>query len=278
MVAPLMPKATAIWLIDNTALTFDQIADFCGLHALEVKGIADGDVAQGIKAMDPISNGQLTRSELERCQADPSAKLVLAKSKRDLPTPKKQKGGKYTPLSKRQGRPDAIYWLVRNHGELNDTQISRLVGTTKPTIQNIRNRTHWNMSNLKPVDPVALGLCKQIDLDREVARAARRVERANKEQKKQEQQQAAALSPIDSAPIDSAPIDSAPTAPMDTPTPPLDDMSQTHKSDKTDETERANIFADLPDTEKQKEEDSAPDVDTVFGNFEKAAPDSKGDS
>lgn len=273
MVAPLMPKATAIWLIDNTALTFDQIADFCGLHALEIKGIADGDVAQGIKAMDPISNGQLTRSELERCQADPSAKLVLAQSKRDLPTPKKQKGGKYTPLSKRQGRPDAIYWLVRNHAELNDTQISRLVGTTKPTIQNIRNRTHWNMSNLKPVDPVALGLCKQIDLDREVTRAARRVERANKEQKKQEQQQAAALSPIESAPIESEP-----NATMDAPTPPLDDMGKTEQSDKIDETESANIFADLPDTEKEKEAEDAPDVDTVFGNFEKAAPDSKSDS
>ena len=272
MVAPLMPKATAIWLIDNTALTFDQIADFCGLHALEIKGIADGDVAQGIKAMDPISNGQLTRSELERCQADPSAKLTLAQSKRDLPTPKKQKGGKYTPLSKRQGRPDAIYWLVRNHGELNDTQISRLVGTTKPTIQNIRDRTHWNMSNLKPVDPVALGLCKQIDLDREVARAARRVERADKKQKKQADQagQTATLSPIESAP----------SATMDTPFQPLDDMNKTEQIDKADETDSANIFADLPDTEKEKakETENAPDVDTVFGNFEKATPDSKSDS
>ncbi|MGC6471912.1 MAG: DUF1013 domain-containing protein [Parvibaculales bacterium] len=181
---PLMPKATAVWLIDNTALTFDQIAEFCGLHPLEVKGIADGDVAHGIRGMDPINNGQLTRDEIERCQNDPSAKLQLLESQRDLPEVKKSKGSKYMPLSKRQERPDAIYWLVRNHPELNDAQIGRLVRTTKPTIQSIRERTHWNISNLKPVDPVTLGLCKQVDLDHEVARAARRVERAAKKNAK----------------------------------------------------------------------------------------------
>ncbi|MGC6511960.1 MAG: DUF1013 domain-containing protein [Parvibaculales bacterium] len=181
---PLMPKATAVWLIDNTALTFDQIAEFCGLHPLEVKGIADGDVAHGIRGMDPINNGQLTRDEIERCQNDPTARLELLKSQRDLPEVKKSKGSKYMPLSKRQERPDAIYWLIRNHPELNDAQVGRLVRTTKPTIQSIRERTHWNISNLKPVDPVTLGLCKQVDLDHEVARAARRVERAAKKNAK----------------------------------------------------------------------------------------------
>lgn len=177
MTAPLMPKATAVWLVDNTALTFDQIAVFCGLHPLEVKGIANGDVAQGIKGLDPISNGQLTRAELERCQEDPSAYLQLAESKRDIPEAKPLTGARYTPLSKRQERPDAIAWLVRNHPELNDAEIGRLVGTTKPTIKSIRERTHWNMSQITPVDPVTLGLCSQIDLDEYVAKAAKREER-----------------------------------------------------------------------------------------------------
>ena len=159
MTTPLMPKATAVWLVDNTALTFYQIAVFCGLHPLEVKGIANGDVAQGIKGLDPISNGQLTRAELERCQEDPSAYLEIAESKRDIPAAKPRKGARYTPLSKRQERPDAIAWFVRNHPELNDAEIGRLVGTTKPTIQSIRERTHWNMGQITPVDPVTLGLC-----------------------------------------------------------------------------------------------------------------------
>jgi hypothetical protein len=177
MTTPLMPKATAVWLVDNTALTFDQIAVFCGLHPLEVKGIANGDVAQGIKGMDPISNGQLTRAELERCQEDPATYLEIAESKRDIPAPKPRKGARYTPLSKRQERPDAIAWLVRNHPELNDAEIGRLVGTTKPTILSIRDRTHWNMGQITPVDPVTLGLCSQIDLDENVMKAARREER-----------------------------------------------------------------------------------------------------
>jgi len=138
MTAPLMPKATAVWLVDNTALTFDQIALFCGLHPLEVKGIANGDIAAGIKGMDPVSNGQLTRDEIERCTNDQTAELQLADAKRDIPAPKPRKGSRYTPLSKRQERPDAIAWLVRNHPELNDAEIGRLVGTTKPTIQSVR--------------------------------------------------------------------------------------------------------------------------------------------
>ncbi len=177
MTTPLMPKATAVWLIDNTALTFDQIAIFCGLHPLEVKGIANGDVAQGIKGMDPISNGQLTRSEIERCQEDPTSELQIADNKRETPAGKPRKTKKYTPLSKRQERPDAIAWLVRNHAELRDSEISRLVGTTKPTIQSIRDRSHWNISNITPTDPVTLGLCTQIELDEIVANAAHREQR-----------------------------------------------------------------------------------------------------
>ncbi len=177
---PLMPKATAVWLVENTSLTFDQIAEFCGLHNLEVKGIADGDVAQGIKGMDPISSGQLTREEIRKAQEDPNHRLKLAKSNVELPPMKTKRAPKYTPLSRRQDRPNAILWLLRYHPELRDAQIMRLVGTTKPTIEAIRERTHWNSANLQPQDPVALGLCSQIDLDTEVHKAARRIERERK--------------------------------------------------------------------------------------------------
>ena len=172
MAAPLMPKATAVWLVDNTSLTFDQIATFCVLHPLEVKAIADGENAQGIKGMDPISTGQLTRDELEVAQADPNHKLKMADPKVSVPQLKK-KGPRYTPLSKRQDRPNAILWLVRSHPELKDSQIIRLVGTTKNTIEAIRERTHWNSANLQPMDPVTLGLCTQIALDAEVSKAAK---------------------------------------------------------------------------------------------------------
>lgn len=168
----LMPKATAVWLVDNTALSFEQIAQFCRLHPLEVKAIADGDAAQGIKGMDPINTGQLTRDEIARAEADPEYRLKLLESKVRVPE-SKRKSPRYTPLSKRQDRPNAILWLVRNHPELKDAAISRLVGTTKATIDQIRNRTHWNASSLVPMDPVTLGLCSQIDLDLEVQRASR---------------------------------------------------------------------------------------------------------
>ena len=170
--APLMPKATAVWLVDNTSLTFDQIATFCQLHPLEVKAIADGENAQGIKGMDPISTGQLTRDELETAQGDANHKLKLAEA-RVIVTNTKRKAPKYTPLSKRQDRPNAILWLVRSHPELKDAQIIRLVGTTKTTIGAIRERTHWNSANLQPMDPVTLGLCTQIALDAEVSKAAK---------------------------------------------------------------------------------------------------------
>ncbi len=172
MAAPLMPKATAVWLVDNTSLTFDQIATFCVLHPLEVKAIADGENAQDIKGMDPINTGQLTRDELEKAQADPNHKLKMADPKVSVPQLKK-KGPRYTPLSKRQDRPNAILWLVRSHPELKDAQIIRLVGTTKNTIEAIRERTHWNSANRQPMDPVTLGLCTQIALDAEVSKAAK---------------------------------------------------------------------------------------------------------
>ncbi len=168
----LMPKATAVWLVDNTALSFDQIALLCKLHPLEVKAIADGESAQGIKGLDPISTGQLSREEIAKAEADPNHKLKLSEPKVRVPE-SKRRGPRYTPVSKRQDRPNAILWLVRNHPELKDAQISRLVGTTKSTIQQIRDRTHWNSTNLTAMDPVTLGLCTQIDLDMEVEKAAK---------------------------------------------------------------------------------------------------------
>ena len=171
---PLMPKATAVWLIENTSLTFDQIAAFCNLHPLEIKGIADGDVAAGIRGLDPIGAGVLTRSELDRCQADPSARLAMAKSVASTVKQPKRKGPRYTPLSKRQDRPDAIAWLLRNHPELADQQICKLLGTTKNTVQAVRERTHWKSQDIRPRDPVLLGLCQQIELDEAVAQAQAR--------------------------------------------------------------------------------------------------------
>ena len=170
--APLMPKATAVWLLDNTALTFDQIAEFCKLHPLEVKAIADGDSAQGIKGLDPIQTGQLTREQISAAEADPEQKLTLSEQKVSVSTPDRgKKGPRYTPVSRRQDRPNAILWLVRNHPELKDAAIMRLVGTTKSTIAAIRDRTHWNAAALAPMDPVTLGLATQTDLDFEVNRA-----------------------------------------------------------------------------------------------------------
>lgn len=170
---PLMPKATAVWLIDNTSLTFDQVADFCHLHPLEVKGIADGEVAAGIKGQDPMVSGQLVRSEIEKAEADEDYRMKLAVSNVRLPEQKRRKGTRYTPLSRRQDRPNAILWLLRNHPELKDAPIMRLVGTTKTTIQQVRDRSHWNAATLVPMDPVTLGLCSQVDLDFEVSRAAK---------------------------------------------------------------------------------------------------------
>ncbi|WP_298723954.1 cell cycle transcriptional regulator TrcR [uncultured Ferrovibrio sp.] len=179
MALPLMPKATAVWLIDNTKLTFDQIARFCGLHPLEVKGIADGEVAVGIVGLDPVANGQLSADEIARCEADPAADLKLLAPTVPLQR-QKTKGAKYTPLSKRQDRPDAIAWLLKYHPEVADAQIQKLLGTTKATIDSVRNRTHWNHANIKPRDPVSLGMCSQAELDRVLILAAKRKENREK--------------------------------------------------------------------------------------------------
>ncbi len=175
MAKPIMAKATAVWLVDNTTISFKQIAEFCGLHELEVQGIADGDVAAGVKGFDPIANNQLTQEEIDAAEKDPAHKLKL-KFYAAAVGEEKRRGPRYTPLSKRQDRPAAILWLVKFHPELTDGQISKLVGTTKPTIQAIRERTHWNIANIQPIDPVALGLCKQSELDAAVQKAAKKKE------------------------------------------------------------------------------------------------------
>jgi hypothetical protein len=226
--APLMPKATAVWLVENTSLTFDQIAEFCKLHPLEVKGIADGEVATGIKGHDPIASGQLTREEIAEGEKNPEHRLRLAAAKVRLPEIKKPRGARYTPLSRRQDRPNAILWLLRNHAELKDAQIMRLVGTTKSTLQSIRERNHWNSANLQPMDPVTLGLCSQIDLDFEVNRAA-------KERPKVEEEGGQTLVPAE--------ITTAKPAPAT----------------------RAEVFGAA--TAKPKSEEEKIDVDSVFGKL-----------
>ena len=175
MAKPIMAKATAVWLVDNTTISFKQIADFCELHELEVQGIADGDVAAGVKGFDPIANNQLTQEEIDAAEKNPLHKLKL-KFYAAAVGEEKRRGPRYTPLSKRQDRPAAILWLVKFHPELSDGQISKLAGTTKPTIQALRERTHWNINNIQPIDPVALGLCKQSELDAVVQKAAKKKE------------------------------------------------------------------------------------------------------
>ena len=177
---PLMPKATAVWLVDNTALSFEQIADFCGLHPLEVKGIADEDVAKGIKGMDPVTSGQLTREQIAEAEKDPKKRLKMAAPKHKMPAVRQKRAPRYTPVSKRQDKPDAVYWLIKNHPEFTDSDIIKLIGTTKATIAKIRERSHWNAANIKAVDPVTLGLTSQLELDLAVSRASAKFERAQK--------------------------------------------------------------------------------------------------
>jgi len=175
MTMPLMPKATAVWLIEKTALTFTQIAEFCGMHPLEVQAIADGEVAQGIVGYDPVANGQLTLEEIRRCEADSNRRLKLLPS--TLPAPKRARGARYTPVAKRNDRPDGIAFLLRNYPQLTEAQVAKLMGTTKETIQKVRDRTHWNAANIKPRDPVILGLCSQTDLNAMVQQANERLTR-----------------------------------------------------------------------------------------------------
>ena len=183
---PFMPKATAVWLVENTKLSFKQIADFCNLHELEVKGIADGDVAKGIKAYNPILAGQLTREEIEACSKDSNKPILLNKKILDIKSIKSEKKKiRYIPLSKRQNRPDAASWLLKNYSQLSDGQIAKLVGSTKNTISLIRNKNYWNSSNLTPKDPVVSNLCSQIDIQKAVDKANRRAVRKKKELEKQ---------------------------------------------------------------------------------------------
>lgn len=248
---PLMPKATAVWLVENTSLTFDQIAAFCGLHGLEVKGIADGDVAQGIKGLDPVTSGQLTREEIEAAERDPTHELHLAESKVVVPLMPTKKGPRYTPVSRRHDRPNAVLWILRNHPELKDSQIMRLVGTTKPTIGQIRDRTHWNAPNLTPQDPVTLGLCSQIDLDNEVQKAARRLERENKEAQKG-MQEGGTLLPTESTTALATSAEETRAVIME----PEVDVAR----EETPEEEQARVFAKLQemsgDKEKSDEDES----------------------
>jgi len=258
---PLMPKATAVWLVENTSLTFEQIADFCGLHMLEVKGIADDDVAQGIKGMDPISSNQLKRGEIERGQEDPKYKLKLQLSTVVIPKSKKKlrKRPKYVPVSKRQDRPNAIVWLVRNHPELKDPQIIRLVGTTKPTIEKIKEGTHTNIANFSPVDPVALGLCTQHDLDKEVDMAAARIKREGGEMPKPV---ADTLLPTSSTIAGASTIN-----PFDTPQEGLEKSTDHGGAPSAQEAlrEADSVFANFPskkEDEADSDEEETPDAPT----------------
>lgn len=203
----LMPKATAVWLIDNTALTFKQISEFCGLHILEVEGIADGDVATGIRGADPIANGQLAREQIEKGEKDENyvLKATIFENETLANRKTRKKGPRYTPLSRRQDRPDAIAWLVRNHPEIPDSKIAKLIGTTKPTISAIRERTHWKMSTINPTDPVSLGLCSQIDLDEVVRKAADKKARMDA---KLEKDSSASLKPVEeTVPVEEVPVE-----------------------------------------------------------------------
>ena len=177
MSLPLMPKATAVWMIEKTALTFTQIADFCGMHPLEVQAIADGEVAQGIVGYDPVANMQVTQAEITRCEADPASRLVMTPAAN--PGAKK-KAARYTPVAKRNDRPDAIAYVLRNFPQLSEAQVIKLLGTTKETIQKVRERSHWNSANIKPRDPVILGLCSQTDLNAMVQQANDRLARDGK--------------------------------------------------------------------------------------------------
>jgi hypothetical protein len=232
---PLMPKATAVWLVDNTSLTFDQIADFCGLHPLEVKGIADEDVAKGIKGQDPVASGQLTREQIEEAEKNSKLRLKMAPPKYKIPAVKLKRAPRYTPVSKRQDKPDAVYWILRNHPEFTDADIIKLIGTTKATIQKIRERSHWNAQNIKAVDPVTLGLCSQLELDLAVSRAGAKRERAIKRAEKRGE----TLKPIEET-----------TAPL--PEEIADETTEEIADETTEETVEETAAIDTPAHEEQE--------------------------
>jgi len=258
---PLMPKATAVWLVENTSLSFEQIAEFCGLHVLEVKGIADGDVAQGIKGMDPVTSNQLTREEIEAAEKDSSHTLRIAEPKVQMPEAATKRGPRYTPVSRRHDRPNAVLWLLRNHPELKTSQLMRLVGTTKPTIAQIKDRTHWNSPNLVPQDPVTLGLCSQTDLDNEVKKAARRIERERREAQR-EAIKAGTLLPTEetTAPAPALAEEGfRPTAEIVQP------REAPESREETPAEEEARVFAKLKELKSEPEEAAEEDVEEAKG-------------
>lgn len=251
---PIMAKATAVWLVDNTTISFKQIADFVGMHELEVQGIADGDVAAGVKGFDPIANNQLTQSEIDAAQDKPSHKLQL-KFNAAAQGEEKRRGPRYTPLSKRQDRPASILWLVKFHPELTDGQIGKLVGTTKPTIQAIRERTHWNISNIQPIDPVALGLCKQSELDAAVQKAAAKKAREGEVMSDDERRKL--VSTEQSLDMDAEPRMPTAIEGLETFTLGGDDLPvDEDEADKSDYSD-ADSFFSLPDGASEPEEDEA---------------------
>ena len=262
MTEVLMPKATAVWLVDNTTLTFDQIASFCNLHALEVQGIADGEVAAGIKGLDPIATGQLSQDEIDRCTNDTAQRLRRSDA-RLRETQRRSKGPRYTPLSRRQDRPNAIAWLVRYHPELTDAQVSKLVGTTRQTINSVRDRTHWNISNITPQDPVTLGLSSQVDLDGAVQKAQDKLDKQQaKADKELAKKRAANLTAAEQSGQPSAQptaetleeaLPDAPTAVPEVAAQPAVEPSL------------ENTFGDTAKVEGLAEEE-APKVEDVFGN------------
>ena len=247
MAKPIMAKATAVWLVDNTTLTFKQVADFCDFHELEVQGIADGDVAAGVKGFDPITNNQLTHEEIQTAEKDPTHKLQL-KFNSAAVGEEKRRGPRYTPLSKRQDRPASILWLVKFHPELTDAQISKLVGTTKPTIQALRERTHWNINNIQPIDPVALGLCKQSELDAVVQKAAAKKLAAGEVMSDDERRKL--VSTEQSLGMEAEPKIPASIAGLETFT-----LSDDPEEEKNDAPVDADSLFNLPDSEEQPDEE-----------------------
>ncbi|ATG48003.1 cytoplasmic protein [Celeribacter ethanolicus] len=243
MAKPIMAKATAVWLVDNTTLSFKQIADFCGLHELEVQGIADGEVAGGVRGFDPIANNQLTAEEIKSAEENPLQRLKL-KFNAAAQGEEKRRGPRYTPLSKRQDRPNSILWLVKFHPELSDGQIAKLVGTTKPTIQSIRERTHWNIANMQPIDPVALGLCKQSELDAAVQKASK-----NRDASMSDDERRKLLSTEDSLEMDTEPKIPTAIAGLETFSLTVDD------DDKEDELPDADSFFNLPDRDDEDDDE-----------------------
>ncbi|WP_299566198.1 DUF1013 domain-containing protein [uncultured Sulfitobacter sp.] len=251
----LHPKATAVWLVDNTTMSFKQIADFVGMHELEIQGIADGDVAVGVKGFDPIANHQLDQAQIDKAQSDPSYRLAV-KPNAAAEGEEKRRGPRYTPLSKRQDRPASILWLVKFHPELSDAQVSKLVGTTKPTIQAIRERTHWNIANIQPIDPVALGLCKQSELDAAVQKAAAKKAAAGEVMNDDERRKL--VSTEQSLGMDAEPRMPSAIEGLETFTLSGSDSSEDEEDDKKDsDFADADSFFNLPEGEDDDEENDS---------------------